>query len=62
MEPEEDAGERIQTVEMQETIPNEADFLMAYSTIPGFVSYRSKSSGSWFISKLCEMLDKHAHR
>ncbi len=43
-----------------ETIPNEADFLLGYATIPGFVSYRSRSMGSWYITKLCEMLDKYA--
>ncbi|XP_078583929.1 LOW QUALITY PROTEIN: uncharacterized protein LOC144866438 [Branchiostoma floridae x Branchiostoma japonicum] len=42
----------------QETmIPKEADFLLSYSTIPGYVSYRSKTQGSWFVSKLVETLD-----
>jgi len=45
-----------------ETIPNEADFLLGYSTTPGFVSYRSKDQGSWYITKLVQMLDEHAHR
>ena len=45
-----------------ETIPNEADFLLGYATIPGFVSYRSRSMGSWYITKLCEMLDKYASK
>lgn len=43
----------------REVIPNEADFLIGYATVPGFVSYRSRSHGSWYITKLCEMLNKH---
>ncbi|XP_013381129.1 caspase-8 [Lingula anatina] len=46
----------------QETIPNEADFLMGYATIPGFVSYRSRTHGSWYITKLVEMLDRYGER
>ncbi|KAK7480060.1 hypothetical protein BaRGS_00028697, partial [Batillaria attramentaria] len=45
----------------QKLIPNEADFLLAYSTVPGFVSYRNATQGSWFIGKLTELLNKHAH-
>ena len=44
------------------TLPNEADFLLGYATMPGYVSYRSRSSGSWYISKLAEVLQKHASR
>ncbi|XP_071103449.1 uncharacterized protein [Haliotis cracherodii] len=46
----------------REVIPNEADFLIGYATVPGFVSYRSRSHGSWYITKLCEMLNKHGTR
>ncbi|XP_066263717.1 caspase-8-like isoform X1 [Branchiostoma lanceolatum] len=46
----------------QETIPNEADFLLSYSTIPGYVSYRSKTQGSWFVTKLVETLDNMGNR
>nr|QHY92978.1 caspase 8 [Haliotis diversicolor] len=42
-------------------VANEADFLVGYATTPGYVSYRSKSKGSWYINKLTMMLDKHAH-
>ena len=27
--------------------------------VPGFVSYRSKSSGSWYIQALCDILEKY---
>ncbi|XP_037025962.1 caspase-like [Bradysia coprophila] len=33
------------------------DFLIAYSTIPGFVSWRN-SNGSWFIQTLCDLLNE----
>ncbi|XP_024138660.1 caspase-3 [Oryzias melastigma] len=41
-----------------EKIPLEADFLYAYSTTPGYYSWRSTANGSWFIQSLCEMLEK----
>ncbi|KAK7113279.1 uncharacterized protein [Littorina saxatilis] len=44
-----------------ELIPNEADFLLGYATVPGFVSYRSKSRGSWYVTKLTEMLQKYGY-
>ena len=37
-------------------IPNMADYVLAYSTMPGYVSYRSNESGSWFIQHLTEAL------
>lgn len=39
-------------------LPVEADFLYAYSTVPGFSSWRSKS-GSWFIQIICDVFRKH---
>uniref|UniRef100_A0A3B5M100 Caspase-3 n=1 Tax=Xiphophorus couchianus TaxID=32473 RepID=A0A3B5M100_9TELE len=39
-------------------IPVEADFMYAYSTAPGFYSWRSTSNGSWFIQSPCENLAK----
>ncbi|MXQ84278.1 hypothetical protein E5288_WYG014265 [Bos mutus] len=43
-------------------IPVEADFLYAYSTAPGYFSWRNAKNGSWFVQALCEMLNKYAHR
>ena len=40
-------------------VPLEADFLIAHSTMPGYLAYRSKSEGSWFISTLIECLQKY---
>lgn len=45
-----------------EMIPDEADFVLGCATVPGYVSYRSRSQGSWFVNKLVEMLDKFAYR
>ena len=45
---------------LSRSLPNAADFLFAYSTAPGTVSWRSIQYGSWYISKLCEVLDQHA--
>ncbi|XP_034044333.1 caspase-3a [Thalassophryne amazonica] len=40
-------------------IPVEADFLYAYSTAPGYYSWRNTISGSWFIQSLCDMITKY---
>ncbi|KAJ8335892.1 hypothetical protein SKAU_G00392340 [Synaphobranchus kaupii] len=41
-------------------IPVEADFLYAYSTAPGYYSWRNTMTGSWFIQSLCEMMGRYA--
>ncbi|KAK5865228.1 hypothetical protein PBY51_016408 [Eleginops maclovinus] len=41
-----------------ERIPVEADFLYAYSTAPGYYSWRNQNNGSWFMQSLCEMLQR----
>ena len=46
----------------KELIPDEADFLLGYATVPGYVSYRSRSQGSWYINKLSQNLDKYAYQ
>lgn len=40
-------------------IPGFADFLVAHSTIPGFVSWRDRDEGSWFIQSVCKELDDY---
>lgn len=44
---------------MSYSIPVYADFLIAYSTIPGFYSWRNTTRGSWFMQSLCAELDKN---
>ncbi|KAK2114967.1 Caspase-3 [Saguinus oedipus] len=43
-------------------IPVEADFLYAYSTAPGYYSWRNSRDGSWFIQSLCAMLKQYANK
>uniref|UniRef100_A0A8D3CPE4 Caspase-3 n=1 Tax=Scophthalmus maximus TaxID=52904 RepID=A0A8D3CPE4_SCOMX len=40
-------------------IPVEADFLYAFSTAPGYYSWRNTMTGSWFIQSLCDMIGKY---
>ncbi|KAF5896512.1 caspase-7 [Clarias magur] len=39
-------------------IPVEADFLFAYSTVPGYYSWRNPGRGSWFVQALCNILSE----
>ena len=39
-------------------IPTHADFLIAYSTVPGFYSWRNTTNGSWFVQALCYVLSE----
>lgn len=39
-------------------IPNNADFLLAFSTVPGFYSWRNSAKGSYFIQALCKCFDE----
>ncbi|XP_011696428.1 PREDICTED: caspase-1-like, partial [Wasmannia auropunctata] len=43
-------------------IPTQADFLIAYSTIPGYYSWRNTSRGSWFMQALCSELSANGTR
>ncbi|XP_052412135.1 caspase-22 isoform X2 [Carassius gibelio] len=40
------------------SIAKDSDFLIALSTVEGYMSIRDPSSGSWFIQSLCEHLKK----
>ncbi|KAL9966425.1 hypothetical protein ACROYT_G024494 [Oculina patagonica] len=41
--------------------PREADFLLAFETVPGYRAWRSKIVGSWFIQVLVDVIQKY-HR
>lgn len=43
-------------------IPSHADFLIAYSTIPGFYSWRNTTRGSWFMQALCTEFRENGNR
>lgn len=40
-------------------IPDEADFLIAQSTVPGHYSWRNGIKGSWYIQALVDILDEY---
>lgn len=42
-------------------IPTHADFLIVYSTVPGFYSWRNTTNGSWFVQSLSAALQKYAY-
>ncbi|XP_060573497.1 caspase-3-like [Ruditapes philippinarum] len=44
------------------SIPDEADFLLGFSTTSGYVSFRQGGKGSVYIQTLCEQLQNHAHQ
>jgi len=39
-------------------IPIEADFLYAYSTVPGYFAWRNSTNGSWFVQALHKAMQK----
>ena len=45
---------------LRHSLPSETDFLFGYVFPPGNVSWRSPRYGSWYISKLCEVLVDNA--
>ena len=45
------------TSQQSNYIPEEADFLMAISTVEHFKSFRDSVQGSWFIQSLCKELE-----
>ncbi|KAM4727900.1 caspase-3-like isoform 1-T2 [Anableps anableps] len=44
------------------SIPQEADFLIAVSTVEDYLSFRNTKEGSWFIQSVCEQLKEHCAR
>lgn len=40
-------------------IPTYADFMVAYSTLPGFYSFRNTEKGAWFINALTQILNDY---
>lgn len=55
-----DAGIETDSPDDESTrIPVEADYLYAYSTAPGYYSWRNTMTGSWFMQSLCDMVSKY---
>ncbi|KAG5880452.1 hypothetical protein JTB14_028785 [Gonioctena quinquepunctata] len=42
-------------------IPVQADFLIVYSTVKGYYSWRNTTKGSWFVQSLCDELKRRVH-
>ncbi|XP_016402196.1 caspase-8-like, partial [Sinocyclocheilus rhinocerous] len=53
---------RIQKSGKVYSIAKDSDFLIALSTVEGYVSVRDKYSGSWFIQSLCKHLEEGSKR
>eukprot|EP00096_Caligus_rogercresseyi_P008848 TRINITY_DN2870_c0_g1_i2.p1 TRINITY_DN2870_c0_g1~~TRINITY_DN2870_c0_g1_i2.p1 ORF type:complete len:341 (+),score=91.76 TRINITY_DN2870_c0_g1_i2:254-1276(+) len=41
-------------------LPIFADFIIGYSTMPGYYSWRNTTAGSWFIQALCAVFNSHS--
>ncbi|XP_077999294.1 caspase-3-like [Glandiceps talaboti] len=44
---------------LAQRLPVEADFLICYSTVPGYYSWRNAEKGSWFVQAVCNVLDRY---
>ena len=55
-------GRRMTEEEMALALPVEADFLYAYSTVPGYYSWRNSRRGSWFMEALVQVFRENAHK
>eukprot|EP00795_Rhopilema_esculentum_P013091 gene13091-3877_t len=44
------------------SLPVESDFVYAYSTVPGYYSWRNSQRGSWFIQAIVEVFRANAHK
>lgn len=43
-------------------LPEEADFILAYATTPGYVSWRNSAFGTWFIKALTDVMYEQARQ
>ena len=41
-------------------LPSQSDFLLSFSTVEGYVSWRNKTYCSWYVSDLVEVFTKNA--
>lgn len=54
--------ERDMEEDSSSSVPQEADILVAVSTVEDYVSLRHPVDGSWFIQSVCEQLREHCPR
>ncbi|XP_067826620.1 caspase-9 [Heptranchias perlo] len=43
------------------SLPTPSDILVSYSTFPGYVSWRDKNAGSWYMNALVQVFSEYAH-
>lgn len=55
-----DADPEKQHQVIKDIIPNQKDFIVAYSTVPKHVSWRHQNDGSWFIQALTKIFDEYS--
>lgn len=48
-------------IDRKKTLPQK-DFLIVYSTMPGYLSYRDTAMGTWFIESLCNVVNENKHK
>ena len=54
--------DKVETLVEPETLPAEADTLVAYSTVPGYVSWSNLQKGSWFVQAIVDVFSAYAHK
>lgn len=54
--------DKVETFVKPENIPAEADLLVAYSTVPGYVSWSNLQKGSWFVQAIVDVFSTYAHK
>lgn len=52
-------GETVDGVK-KSLLPDQADFLLSFSTAEGYVSWRNSAFGSWYVKALVETMHEHA--
>lgn len=53
-------NDKAETLLEPETRPAEADMLVAYSTVPGYVSWSNLQKGSWFVQAIVDVFGAYA--
>jgi len=54
--------DKVETFVKPENLPAEADLLVAYSTVPGYVSWSNLQKGSWFVQAIVDVFSTYAHK
>ncbi|XP_036140796.1 caspase-1 isoform X3 [Monomorium pharaonis] len=47
------------TAKAFDRVPIQADFLISYSTVGGYTSWRNPEKGTWYIQSLCDIFDEN---